>query len=239
LNGTYLFSAFEAEKNAIVLNYSAVFKLEGVAYYIRQNAPISCSGPTQTTGYSLVVKTCVDDNAIAFYDKTECVRDNTTGLIWQGQTAARTGLRANDAFKSNFDSTITLQKSLGLDVTTGAYNPPLIYGFATQAEINASTNSIGFKKAINGSNLCGSSAWRLPTEVELLSILKPNLYPAYDQEWFPNLNLESSYWTSTSVPGIYTYKDNADLALAITFYNSVNSRSSPIRNAENLVRLVR
>ena len=39
LNGTYLFSAFEAEKDAIVANYSAVFELEGVAYYVRQDAP--------------------------------------------------------------------------------------------------------------------------------------------------------------------------------------------------------
>jgi hypothetical protein len=39
LNGTYLFSAFESEKDAIVANYSAVFKLEGIAYYVRQDAP--------------------------------------------------------------------------------------------------------------------------------------------------------------------------------------------------------
>jgi Repeat of unknown function (DUF5648) len=41
LNGTYLFSAFETEKDAIVANYSAVFKLEGIAYYVRQDAPAS------------------------------------------------------------------------------------------------------------------------------------------------------------------------------------------------------
>ncbi len=37
LNGTYLFSAFETEKNAILRDYSAIFKLEGVAYYVRQD----------------------------------------------------------------------------------------------------------------------------------------------------------------------------------------------------------
>lgn len=37
LNGTYLFSAFETEKDAILRDYSAVFKLEGVAYYVRQD----------------------------------------------------------------------------------------------------------------------------------------------------------------------------------------------------------
>jgi Repeat of unknown function (DUF5648) len=38
LNGTYLFSAYESEKDAIVANYSAVFQLEGTAYYVRQDA---------------------------------------------------------------------------------------------------------------------------------------------------------------------------------------------------------
>ena len=48
-NGTYLFSAYESEKNAIVANYSAIFELEGVAYYVRQDAPldgINCIPPT-------------------------------------------------------------------------------------------------------------------------------------------------------------------------------------------------
>lgn len=34
-NGTYLFSAYETEKNAIVANYAAVFELEGIAFYVR------------------------------------------------------------------------------------------------------------------------------------------------------------------------------------------------------------
>jgi aldose sugar dehydrogenase len=34
-NGTYLFSAYEAEKNAIVANYAAIFELEGIAFYVR------------------------------------------------------------------------------------------------------------------------------------------------------------------------------------------------------------
>lgn len=34
-NGTYLFSAYESEKDAIVANYAAVFELEGIAFYVR------------------------------------------------------------------------------------------------------------------------------------------------------------------------------------------------------------
>ncbi len=34
-NGTYLFSAYESEKDAIVANYAAVFEFEGIAFYVR------------------------------------------------------------------------------------------------------------------------------------------------------------------------------------------------------------
>ena len=39
-NGTYLFSAYESEKDAIVATYPDVFALEGIAYYVRQDAPV-------------------------------------------------------------------------------------------------------------------------------------------------------------------------------------------------------
>jgi NHL repeat/Repeat of unknown function (DUF5648) len=40
-NGTYLFTSYESEKNAILANYSAIFQLEGIAYYVRQTQPLS------------------------------------------------------------------------------------------------------------------------------------------------------------------------------------------------------
>ena len=42
-NGTYLFSAYEAEKDAIVANYAGIFLLEGISYYVRQTAPLEIS----------------------------------------------------------------------------------------------------------------------------------------------------------------------------------------------------
>jgi sugar lactone lactonase YvrE len=42
-NGTYLFSAYEAEKDAIVANYAGIFLLEGVSYYVSQAAPLELS----------------------------------------------------------------------------------------------------------------------------------------------------------------------------------------------------
>lgn len=36
INGTYLFSAYEDEKNAIIANFPAVFELEGTAYFVKE-----------------------------------------------------------------------------------------------------------------------------------------------------------------------------------------------------------
>lgn len=109
--------------------YSVIFQLVGIAYYVRQDAPVNVVTCTAAfignTGYSLVFKACDMNNVATCYDKTECVRDNATGLIWQGQTPASTGLRANDQFKTNFDCTTALQKWSG----TGA-----VYVAPTQSE---------------------------------------------------------------------------------------------------------
>lgn len=39
-NGTYLFTSYESEKVAILAQYSAIFELEGIAYYVRQTMPL-------------------------------------------------------------------------------------------------------------------------------------------------------------------------------------------------------
>jgi hypothetical protein len=180
-NGTYLFSAYESEKDAIVANYSAVFQLEGVAYYVRQDVQNFALVPSANGGY---------------YDKTECVKDNVTGLIWQGQTAAGIGLRANDKLFTNYDSTSSLQKFKKVD-NWGVY----IYEAPLQADIDATTNAIGFKNAINAINLCGSSAWRIPKKEELAGIVKTVEYPMIDSVWFPNMSdrigYPKSFWTSS------------------------------------------
>lgn len=178
LNGTYLFSAYEEEKAAIEANYSALFKLEGVAYYVTLPCKEAATG---TTGYSSVFKGCDATNTATYYDKTECVRDNSTGLIWQGQTTAGTGLRGNDQYKTNFDSTVGNQN-------WNNNNPIPV----TQAQIDAVTNTVGFKNAVNATKLCGSGNWRLPTVTEVESIASSSA----DNFWFPNTQF-TFYWTSS------------------------------------------
>ena len=42
-NNTYLFSAYESERDAIVANYAGIFLLEGISYYVRLSAPLEMS----------------------------------------------------------------------------------------------------------------------------------------------------------------------------------------------------
>ena len=134
---------------------------------------VSKSSTAQSYGY-------VANASDGLYDKTECVQDNNTGLIWEGKTAS--GSRASSLFYTNYHST-SAQKSNGS-------NP-------TQGEINASNNSIGYVNSVNSSpGLCGFTNWRLPTKDELLGIVSSGQTPTIDGVWFPNTSL-GAYWTDT------------------------------------------
>jgi hypothetical protein len=105
-----------------------------------------------------------------------CVKDNVTGLIWENKTDG--GLRDWTVSYTNYDSTTALQKWNG-----ASYVAP------TQAEIDAPTNSVGFKNAVNSAGLCGASDWRLPTADELQGLVINGpvavITPVIDGDWFP------------------------------------------------------
>ena len=169
-----------------------------------------------STGYSLVFKGCSAANVAEYYAKDECVRDNATGLIWQGQTGPDTDLRGNDQYKTNYDSTSGNQ-----NYNRGNPIP------ATQAQIDAPTNSIGFKTAVNATNLCGSSAWRLPTKEELFGIVKANESPTIDNLWFPNTPL-NPYWSASPNVGYAYYAWYVDFNYALV-YNYIRGNALPVR----------
>ena len=144
-----------------------------------------------STGYSLVFKACDADNVATYYDKTECVRDNATGLIWEGKTS--TGLRAADNKYNNLDSTSLFQIAANTTPSTTA----LPARRPTQAEIDAPDNAVGYKNNVNTLSLCGSNRWRIPTLVELQTLLVPGLTTQIDVDWFLNTNFNGYYATST------------------------------------------
>jgi len=163
--------------------------------------------------YSLVPKNTVEN-----YDITECVKDNHTGLIWEGKTAS--GDRAGNNKYTNLDSTAIYQDS------SGTY-------FNTQEEIDASTNSIGYVNSVNNQLLCGFNNWRMPTMAELRTLVKAGSSPTIDPDWFPNtskVGVVNFYWSSDSTE---EYDWGASICIS-------DGRESPEpRNQNNRIRLVR
>ena len=154
------------------------------------------------------------------YDITECVQDNNTGLVWEGKTASPATSRLGASTYSNYDSTTSEQKFVG--GTTYA-NP-------TQAEIDADTNSIGYKNSVNASSLCGYTNWRMPTKDELVGIVASSGSPRIDTTWFPNTQA-NLYWSSSEI----SVNPNA----AWVVYFSSNNVISNYRENGVYVRLVR
>ena len=154
------------------------------------------------------------------YDKTECVQDNNTGLIWEGKTAS--GSRLGTSTYTNYDDLNSTQKPSGATYV----NP-------TQTDIDASTNSIGYRDSVRTSNLCGYNDWRLPTREELQGILASSGSPRIDTTWFPNTQTDF-YWSSMPAPNA----GYSDYAFVVNFGDgNVNGglRSSGTKH----VRLVR
>jgi hypothetical protein len=149
-----------------------------------------------------------------------CVQDNITGLMWEVKTADG-GLRDWNKTYTNYDSTASAQKLNG-----STYVNP------TQADIDAATNSTGFKNSVNATNLCGHNDWRLPTADELQSIVDYGVAsPAIDATWFPNTK-GNWFWSASPDVGGSGY------AWGVDFNNGyVNGYVS--RDSTGYVRLVR
>lgn len=154
------------------------------------------------------------------YPVTDCVKDTTTGLTWEGKLPKGGGIRSYTLSYTNYDSAEKMQffdnKSLPRKPTT--------------AEVNDSGNSMGYAKAVNAAGLCGFNDWRLPTQKELLTLVKDNNSPSIDTTWFPN-TAKYGYWTSTPDPQYVQF------GLHVNFEDGKGD--SLVRTEYLLVRLVR
>ncbi len=171
------------------------------------------SGSMAAANVNTVQVTCVTTpvsgngySKVGSYPITDCVKDTATGLIWEGHPTS--GFRASSNLHTNYDSTI----------------------YGTQSQIDAATNSIGYKNAVNASALCGYTNWRLPTETELEGLVLTGVgSPTIDTTWFPNTG--TWYWTSTPDPYSAVY------ARYVQFYDGSTGINARYHDAH--LRLVR
>ncbi len=141
------------------------------------------------------------------------VADNVNNLAWEVKnTTDSSNLRYYMNIYTNYDSTSEPQ----LDGT----NAP------TQAQIDASTNSVGFKNAVNAAGLCGATDWRLPTEDELSALVDAYGFYAYFAD------TENYTWTSSSFP---SYPSRC----MMVYFAYGGTHQGVLRSNRHLVRLVR
>ena len=134
-----------------------------------------------TTGYGYVT------NPAGGNFGTQCAKDYATGLIWEGKSLDPADMRFVGLTFTNFDSTTALQVEFEIA------GRPSVYAAPTSGQVNAESNSIGYKNAVNASALCGFTDWRLPSRNELvaLGLLSSKLSD------FPEVS-SRAYWTNES-----------------------------------------
>lgn len=143
-----------------------------------------------------------------------CTRDNVTGLLWEVKTV--TGMRsgANSYTWFNPDET----KNGG---AAGQQNGGVCTG--------SDCDTQAYVQKINALRLCGTDDWRLPTRMELLSILNNSYNPAINSTYFPN-TLVDYYWSSSP------YSEDENAAWQVSF--KYGEAYSVKKNEHKYVRLV-
>ncbi len=148
----------------------------------------------------------VDDTS----DDWTCVRDNITGLVWESKTTDA-GLHSSEHIFTWYQGE-----------NTGGYEGDAT-GAAGSCTLTTCTTA-DYANAVNSVGLCGAYDWRLPTMLELMSIVHygQTSSPMIDDEYFPNttdgLGDTVWYWTSeSSADGVAS---TSQAAWAINFANA-------------------
>ena len=201
--GAYAVSVFTQPTMA----FCTVTNAAGTATANVANVQVACGR------FAIVPKTSTTNYAV-----TACVKDMVTGLIWEGKTAS--GARAGGNQYTHYDDVNHSQ------YYTGSF--PFVK--PTTAQVAAPTNTIGYQNMVNGSGLCGSGAWRLPTIAELSALRAASLGIGSSgaAAWLPNA--ANFYWSASPAWA-------AESALML-YWNSGVVGDLVRANAQN-VRLVR
>jgi len=151
-----------------------------------------------------------------------CTKDNVTGLTWEVKTTA--GLRSS----ANTYTWYSTAPTNGGDV--GAVGANTCGG--TLSAYADQCNTQNYVAAVNAAALCGASDWRLPSQRELLTIVRAGATsPSIDATFFPN-TISNWHWTSSS------YIARPTNALVV-FFNYGYSNADVKSSSGVVVRLVR
>ncbi|MCI5161151.1 MAG: DUF1566 domain-containing protein [Candidatus Electrothrix sp. AX5] len=141
---------------------------------------VTVTEPNPADGYEGFSFTKLDSTGVALADQTvsypntpwSCVKDNTTGLIWEVKTADNK------------------------DLTYSWYNSDAETNGGSVGDENNGANTEAYVTAVNTAGLCGATDWRMPTVKELLSLVSlQSTGNTIDTDYFPNNS--GIFWTGT------------------------------------------
>lgn len=185
------------------------------------NTSVACT-PANSPGISYTKLGPGGETLDAAATAWSCVRDNLTGLVWEAKTGD-SGLRGMAHRYAWFSA----------DASRNGGEP----GGAGTSESCAGTlggqtcNATHYVDAVNATNLCGASDWRLPSQMELLSLVNAGaVRPAIDTTYFPH-TASAPYWSAS------THARMPAAAWGVHFGNGVSHAET--KAAANAVRLVR
>lgn len=144
-----------------------------------------------------------------------CVRDNTTGLMWEVKTTDG-GLRDQNNSYTWYNP----------DADENAGAP----GRQDGGECSGSAcDTHAYVQAVNEEGLCGYSDWRMPTRTELRSIVDYQAtFPSIPTAHFPN-TVASSFWTAEPNETYPNFAWHTDFKFGLASYYYFKSGPKSVR----------
>lgn len=179
------------------------------------------------------------DDLAANASTWSCVRDNTTGLIWEVKTTDG-GLRDRSHLYSSYDARFSNGDSTNDSSDMGSDS---VWAGPVDTGANSVQNNCGdanevctterYVSSVNSAGLCGENDWRLPTVNELQDMANlGQRRPSIDRGYFPNQSgngAASFVWSSTP--------HDPSRVLGFDYYSSIIAQQN--RNDAGAIRLVR